>query len=197
MNVKINRAIISCYDKTGLKEFVSELIKLNPDIKIFSSSGTFNELKEVASGNLVEVSEYVGFKEMPSGLVKTLHPKIHSGILADLEDEEQKSYLEKNGIEIFDLVVVNLYPFEAKSSFKETRNNIDIGGVSLLESASKNFLRVSIVCNVNDYGKLLEKLKESDCSSDDNTRLELSKKAVAYLAKYLADINDYFKDLKV
>ncbi|MBS3133091.1 IMP cyclohydrolase [Candidatus Woesearchaeota archaeon] len=199
-NVRINRAIISCYEKRGLKEFASELVKLNPDIKIFSSSGTYKELEPVARNNLVEISEYVGFREMPAGLVKTLHPKIHSGILAELEDPEQKSYLEDNKIEAFDLVVVNLYQFERAVSegkcFEDVRKNIDIGGVSLLEAASKNFLRVAVVADPEDYAQLINALKKNNCSSDLKTRLGLAKKAVAHLQHYLSEINNYFGKLK-
>jgi len=155
MNVKIKTALISCYDKTGLKEFVGELIRLNPGLKIYCSSGTFKELQVVARINLIEVSEYVGFKEMPDGLVKTLHPKIHSGILADLGNEDQKKYLDDNEIDVFDLVVVNLYPFK-KGNFGEARKNMDIGGVSLLEAGCKNFIRVVVISSRSDYGKLLE-----------------------------------------
>lgn len=200
MNVKINRAIISCYDKSGLKEFVSELVKLDPGIKIFSSSGTYMELMEVAKENLAEISEYVGFKEMPSGLVKTLHPKIHSGILADLNDESQKKYMEDNDIEAFDLIVANLYPFgklvKEGKGFEEIRQNIDIGGVSLLEAGSKNFLRVTVVTDPEDYNKLIDTLRNNDGSSDLAIRLALAKKAIAHLAHYLAEINNYFKKLE-
>ncbi len=199
--MKINRAIISCHDKSGLKEFVSGLAKLNPAIKIYSSSGTYRELESVAKKSLIEISEYTGASEMPGGLVKTLHPKIHAGILADLNDDAQRKYLEDNGIEAFDLVVVNLYPFEKAvaegKGFFHARNNIDIGGVSLLEAASKNFLRVTVVSSPEDYGMLLEKLRKNGCSTDIETRLELAKKAMAHLQHYLAEINNYFSSLKV
>jgi phosphoribosylaminoimidazolecarboxamide formyltransferase / IMP cyclohydrolase len=199
-SVKIKRAIISCYDKSGLKEFVSELVKFDSEIKIFSSSGTYRELETVAKGNLAEISEYVGFKEMPSGLVKTLHPKIHSGILAELDDDEQSRYLEDNKIEVFDLVVVNLYPFETAvaegKSPEEVRKNIDIGGVSLLEAASKNFLRVAVVSSPEDYPRLIESLKKNEGCTDLKTRLELAKKAVAHLQHYISEINKYFGKLK-
>ena len=201
MNVKIKNAIISCYAKAGLKEFVAELLKINPDLKIYSSSGTFKELKAVARENLVEVSEYVGFKEMPSGLVKTLHPKLHSGILADLDDDEHKRYLEENDIEAFDLVVVNLYPFEKVvrdgKDVTEVRKNMDIGGVSLLEAASKNFSRVTVVADVNDYDKLLENLRQNDGSSDLKIRLEFAQKALGQLQQYFSEINNYFGKLKL
>ena len=95
--VKDNNVLISCHDKTGLKYFAAELAKISPNARIYCSSGTFNELKKaVAAANLIEISEYTGTKEMPTGLVKTLHPKIHSGILADLNNEQQRKYLEDN-----------------------------------------------------------------------------------------------------
>lgn len=201
MNMKISRAIISCHDKAGLKEFVSELVKINPEIKIYSSSGTHRELESAAKGNLVEISAYTGASEMPGGLVKTLHPKIHSGILADLNDEAQRKYLEDNGIEAFDMVVVNLYPFEKAvaegKGFLHARNNIDIGGVSLLEAAAKNFFRVTAVSSPDDYGMLIEKLRKNDCCTDIATRLELAKKAIAHLQNYLTEIDNYFRSLKV
>ena len=189
MNVKIDNVIISCYEKKGLREFVSQLVKLNPDIKIFSSSGTYKELESVAKDNLVEISEYTGFPEMPGGLVKTLHPKIHAGILADINNSAHKKYLEDNGIQAFDLVVVNLYPFEKVVSegadLETARKNIDVGGVSLLEAASKNFRRVTVVTDPDDYSKVLQE-------SSEELRLELAKKAFAHIAKYLNSISSYF-----
>jgi len=195
MKVKINTALISCYDKTGLADFVGELVRLNPKIKIYSSSGTFKELAAVASNNLKEVSEYVGFKEMPDGLVKTLHPKIHSGILADLSNEEQKKYIDKNGIDVFDLVVVNLYPFKG-GGFSEAKKNMDIGGVSLLESGVKNFSRIVVVSSKDEYDKILKQLREN-FETEMALRLELAKKAISYLRGYMGDIDDYFQKLEL
>lgn len=193
------RALISCYDKSGLRDFVSELIKLNPEIKIFSSNGTFKELKQIAENKLVKISDYTGFREMPSGLVKTLHPKIHSGILADLNDEAQKTYLDENAIEAFDLVVVNLYPFEKAvaegKDFQEIRNNIDVGGVSLIEAAAKNFLRVAVIADPRDYALIIKRLNEKGCI-DTETRLLLAKKALAHLHNYIGEISSYFSKLE-
>ena len=196
--VKINNALISCHDKTGLKYFAAELVKLNPEAKVYCSSGTFNELKKaVAAANLVEISEYTGTREMPAGLVKTLHPKIHAGILADLDDNEQKKYLEDSKAVAFDLVVVNLYPFAAAAdagSVEKARTNVDIGGVSLIESAAKNFLRVAVVVSPVDYEKVLEEMKKnSGCGID--TRLRLAKAAMGYLSAYIGNISDYYDRL--
>lgn len=197
-SVKISNALISCHDKTGLKYFAAELVKINPTIKIYCSSGTFNELKKVADANVVEISEYTGTKEMPAGLVKTLHPKIHSGILADLSDEQQRKYLEFIKAVPFDLVVVNLYPFAASAgsgSIEKARTNIDIGGVSLIEAASKNFLRVAVIVSPVDYERVLEEMKKNNGSCSSETRLKLAKEAMNCISGYIGNISDYYGKL--
>ncbi|MBI2176042.1 hypothetical protein HYU40_01675 [Candidatus Woesearchaeota archaeon] len=197
---RINNALISCHDKTGLKYFASELVNLNPNVRIYCSSGTFKELeKAVPAANLTEISEYTGIKEMPSGLVKTLHPKIHSGILADVNDGQQRKYLEENNAVAFDLVVVNLYPFADAAdagSIEKARTNMDIGGVSLIESAAKNFLRVVIVVSPVDYERLLEELRRNGGYSSIETRIQLAKTAMDYLSAYITNISNYYDRLK-
>lgn len=196
---KIRNVLISCHDKTGLKYFAAELVKLNPEAMIYCSSGTFNELKKaVAAANLAEISEYTGTREMPAGLVKTLHPKIHAGILADLDDNEQKKYLEESKAVAFDLVVVNLYPFAAAAeggSIEKARTNVDIGGVSLIESAAKNFLRVAVVVSPVDYEKVLGEMKKSNGCCGIDTRLRLAKAAMDYLSAYIGNISNYYDRL--
>ncbi len=192
--VKVNAAIISTYDKTGLKFFASELVKINPKITIISSSGTFSEIKKVTPDNLVDVSAYTGFPEMPGGLVKTLHPKIHGGLLGG---EDQQLFMEKNGIQKIDLVVVNLYPFNKVTSEKDctvekARQNIDVGGVGLIEAGCKNFLRVAVISDPSGYGRVLDIMKSNKGSIDLGTRTELAKKGFSYLSKYLKDISDFF-----
>ena len=194
--IAVKNVLISCYDKTGLTYFVSELVKINPDVRIYCSSGTFNELKKVAAANIVEISEYTGVKEMPSGLVKTLHPKIHSGILADLNDEQQKKHLQSIGAVAFDLVVVNLYPFAEASktgSIENARLNIVIGGVSLIESGAKNFPRVAVLVTPTKYKEFLDILRKN--ANDRIIRFQLSQAAVNYLSSYMEKINNYFKNL--
>ncbi len=198
--ITINNALISSHDKTGLKYFASELVKHNKGVRIYCSSGTFNELKKsVPAENLAEVSEYTGTKEMPSGLVKTLHPKIHSGILANLEDREHSQYIESIDAVPFDLVVVNLYPFAEAAhgtSIERARTNMDIGGVSLIEAASKNFLRVTVIVSPVDYEKVLEELrKNSGCGIE--LRLQLAKAALNYLSGYIENMSNYFNKLKI
>ena len=196
--VEVRNALISCHDKTGLKYFASELVKLNPEVKIYCSSGTYSELKKaVAAESLVEISEYTGMKDMPSVLLEALHPKIHAGILADLNDEQQRRYLEENKAVAFDLVVVNMYPFTEASKaggIEKARMNIDIGGVSLIEAAAKNFLRVAVVVSPVDYEKLLEMLRK-DGGVNIETRLQLAKTAMSYLSAYIANIDGYYEKL--
>lgn len=196
--VKISNALFSCHDKTGLKYFAAELVKINPGIRIYCSSGTFKELeKAVPAANLTEISEYTGTKEMPAGLVKTLHPKVHSGILSDANDAEQKAYLESIKAVAFDLVVANLYPFSAAAegnSIEKARTNVDIGGVSLIEAASKNFLRVAVAVSPVDYEKLLEVLRKNG-GSNIETRILLAKTAMGYLSSYISNISSYYDRL--
>ena len=198
-SVKISNVLISCHDKTGLKYFAAELVKLNPKVKIYCSSGTFTELKKaVSAANLIEISEYTGIKEMPAGLVKTLHPKIHAGILADLDDEQQRKYLEENKAVAFDLVVVNLYPFAGAAemgSIEKARTNIDIGGVSLVEAAAKNFLRVAVAVSPVDYEKVLGEMRKNGSSCGIETRIQLAKTAMNYLSAYLENISRYYDRL--
>lgn len=198
--VKVSNALISCHDKTGLKYFAAELVKISPGIRIYCSSGTFSELKKaVSAANLIEISEYTEIREMPAGLVKTLHPKIHSGILADLNDKEQLKYLEDNNAVAFDLVVANLYPFAAAAdagSIEKARTNVDIGGVSLIEAAAKNFLRVAVVVIPVDYEKILEEMKKNSGGCGIDTRIRLAKTAMDYLSAYISNISNYYDKLK-
>ncbi len=195
--VKVNAAIISVHDKTGVAYFVSELLKINPEIRIISSGGTFRELEHVAGSNLIDVSSYTGFPEMPGGLVKTLHPKVHGGLLGN---DEQDDFMKKHGIERIDLVVVNLYPFsEAASAQGSTtehaRKNIDIGGVSLIEAGCKNFLRVAVVTEPFYYGLLIDVLKQNSGCTLFETRIELAKLGLMHISRYLNGISSYFQKL--
>ena len=197
--VQISTAIISVHDKTGIKYFASELARLNPDVKIISSGGTYKEIEKVAAGNVVDVSSYTGFPELPGGLVKTLHPKLHGGILGG-DEQEQDSFMKSHGIEKIDLVVVNLYPFKKVSSEKNVpveiaRANMDVGGVSLIEAGCKNFLRVAVVTEPTDYEKILEHLRAHNTRTDLALRLSLAKRGVAHISSYLAAISQYFSGL--
>ena len=196
--VKIRRAIISTYDKKGVADFADGLVKLNPELEIYSSSGTASELQKKVMRNVKEISDYTKFPEMPSGLVKTLHPKIHAGILAEPGNEEQSAYMQMHGIKEFDLIVVNLYPFSVVSSdssktVEDARRNMDIGGVSLIEAASKNFLRVAVITDPKDYSWVLAAIKKNNGCLDMKSRVQLAKKALKYLAGYVGSMSYYYE----
>ncbi len=189
---KISNAIVSVYDKRGLTAFVSELDKLG--IKIYSTGGTYSMIKGEGV-SAVKVEDYTGFPEMMNGRVKSLHPKIHGGILADRSEQAHLEAAEKHGIALFDMVVVNLYPFqetvEKNMSMDDIIENIDIGGPTLIRSAAKNFRNVAIVTSPDDYWSIIEELKENGQLSIE-TRFELSKKAFAHTAFYDGFISSHF-----
>ena len=184
-------ALISLSDKTNLEEIVSFLIK--KDVKILSTGGTYKAIKEITD-KVIEVSEFTGFEEMMDGRVKTLHPKIHAGILARREFDMK--VLEERGYETIDLVIVNLYPFtetiKKGSSFEDAIENIDIGGPTMIRAAAKNFKDVVVVCNPNDYSHIIREWNENDGISYE-TRKNLSQKVFALMANYNKSISDYLK----
>lgn len=184
-------ALISLSDKTNLEEIVSFLIK--KDVKILSTGGTYKAIKEITD-KVIEVSEFTGFEEMMDGRVKTLHPKIHAGILARRESDMK--VLEERGYEAIDLVIVNLYPFtetiKKGSSFEDAIENIDIGGPTMIRAAAKNFKDVVVVCNPNDYSHIIREWDENDGISYE-TRKNLSQKVFALMANYNKSISDYLK----
>jgi len=188
---KIKRALISVSDKTGIVDFAKQLSTQN--IEILSTGGTAKLLSE-NNINVIEVSDYTGFPEMMDGRVKTLHPKIHGGILArrGIDDDVMK----KHDILGIDLLVVNLYPFEeaiAKSDcdLANAIENIDIGGPSMLRAAAKNNNDVTVVVNTNDYPLVLDELTNNNGSVTNTTRFDLAVKVFEHTAKYDAAIANY------
>jgi len=157
---KIKRAIISVSDKSDLKTILPSLKKFN--IEIISSGGSFKKIKSM-NYNCTEVSNYTGFDEMLDGRIKTLHPKIHAGILNVRKNKNHNKKLKKKKIPNIDLVIVDLYPFEKKLNekvkFNELIEHIDIGGPALVRSAAKNFNDVTIISNIADYQNLAKELK--------------------------------------
>lgn len=195
--MKIERALLSVSDKTGIVEFAKGLAELK--IQLISTGGTAKLLKE-ADLSVTEVKELTGFPEMLGGRVKTLHPAIHGGILARRDDPSHQKELSKHHIAPIDLVVVNLYPFEttiAKESYtlEEALEQIDIGGPALIRSAAKNFEAVGVIVDPEDYPKVLEELKKESCLSR-KTRLRLAEKAFAYTARYDTLIAGYLEEVK-
>lgn len=187
INMPIQRALISVSDKTGIVEFAKKLAQKN--IEILSTGGTAGILKE-AGVAVVDVSEYTGFPEMMDGRVKTLHPKIHGGILAIRKNEDHCDQAEKAGIKMIDLVVANFYPFEKEPGIE----NIDIGGPSMVRSAAKNCEYVTVVTNPEDYEEVwLEILKNGETSPD--LRKKMARKAFTMTKSYDQAIEHYFREM--
>ncbi|MCB1008678.1 MAG: bifunctional phosphoribosylaminoimidazolecarboxamide formyltransferase/IMP cyclohydrolase, partial [Acidobacteria bacterium] len=184
------RALLSVSDKTGLVELARGLDALG--IELVSTGGTLRHLTE-AGIPARAVSEVTGFPEILDGRVKTLHPKIHGGILADRRREEHLATLESEGIGRIDLVIVNLYPFERTvatpgSSYDEIVEQIDIGGPSMVRAAAKNHAGVAVVVEPDDYPTLLDALRAHEARVPDELRQELARKAFAHTAAYDAAI---------
>jgi phosphoribosylaminoimidazolecarboxamide formyltransferase/IMP cyclohydrolase len=199
--VKVGRALISVSDKNGITDFASVLYELNPDITILSSGGTYKHLKpesEKRGYKLTEVAEYTGFPESPGGLLKTLHPRVHGAHLLNLDNPEHAKYMNENGIIPTDLVVVNLYPFQKKveegAPIDVVRENIDIGGPSMIRSAAKNFLRVAVIVDPAQYAEVLKELRETGGNTKLKTRIALADRAFSNTAEYDSAIAKFFKD---
>jgi len=181
---KIQRALISVSDKTGIVDFARELASLG--VELLSTGGTAKLLAE--SGiRVIEVSDYTGFPEMMDGRVKTLHPKIHGGILGRRGTDD--AVMAEHDIGGIDLVVVNLYPFEqtvAKPdcSLEDAIENIDIGGPTMIRAAAKNHKDVTIVVDASDYGRVLEEMKANDGATTYPTRFDLAVKTYEHTARY-------------
>ena len=184
------RALLSVFDKTGIVELAKELVE-KYDYEIVSTGQTAELLKK-NSIPAIEVSEITGFPEMLSGKVKTLHPNIHAGILADTKSSEELKEITDKNIKPFDIVVVNLYPFEkvAKEEHDEDLliKNIDIGGVTLLRAAAKNNKNVTVVSSPDEYEKLLENLSQNNGQTGDDLRKEFALKAFEITSKYDSEI---------
>ena len=183
---KIQRALISVSDKTGLAGFASELHRLG--IEIISTGGTARSLKE-AGVPVIEIGEFTGFPEMLDGRVKTLHPKVHGGLLYIRGNAEHEKQAAAHGIKPIDLVVVNLYPFEktvAKPdvTLHDAIENIDIGGPSMLRSAAKNHASVTVVVDPADYSEVLREIREHGGGTSEEFRAKLAVKVFEITSRY-------------
>ncbi len=188
----VSRALISVSDKTGILDFAQSLIAL--DIAILSTGGTYNVLKD-AGLSVTEVSDYTGFPEMMDGRVKTLHPKIHGGLLGRRGTDD--AIMAEHGIDAIDMVVVNLYPFEATvakadCSLEEAIENIDIGGPTMLRSAAKNHKDVAVITDPADYARILKELQANNGQLSHATRFDLAIKTFEQTARYDGAIANYF-----
>ncbi|CAA0078534.1 Bifunctional purine biosynthesis protein PurH [BD1-7 clade bacterium] len=188
----IRRALISVSDKTGIVEFAKDLA--DQGVALLSTGGTYRLLNENGLA-VTEVSEYTGFPEMMDGRVKTLHPKVHGGILARRGQDD--AIMAEHGIDAIDMVVVNLYPFEqtvAKDdcSLEDAIENIDIGGPTMVRAAAKNNAFVNIVVNASDYSAIIAEMQANNASTSKATRFDLAIKAYEHTAAYDGAIANYF-----
>ena len=193
---KIKRALISVSDKKNLKSLLSNLKKYN--IEIISSGGTFKEIKKLGFKS-TEISEFTNFYEILGGRVKTLHPKIHGGILNKRKNKKHLQDMKLNNFKNIDLVIVNFYPFEA--TIKETSNhekiieNIDIGGPTLIRAAAKNYNDVTVISSSNYYNELADQLKKNNGSTSLEFRKKMSLNSFSETAYYDALISNYFNKI--
>ncbi len=191
--IKIRRALLSVTDKSGLVELARDLASFG--VEIISTGGTARAI-EAGEIAVVDVSQVTGFPEMLDGRVKTLHPKIHGGILARRDAADHVAQLARNDIEPIDLVVVNLYQFQKavadpKCTLAQAVENIDIGGPCLIRAAAKNFEGVAVVTDPADYKSLLDEMKATGGSISRPTRFWLAQKAFALTAAYDEAISAY------
>ena len=194
MNLKrVKRAIISVSDKSNLKTILPILKKFK--IEIISSGGSFKKIKSMKY-NCVEVSNYTGFPEMLSGRVKTLHPKIHAGILNIRKNATHRKELKKQNFSEIDLVIVDLYPFEEqlKKKSKKLIEYIDIGGITLIRAAAKNFNDVTVISNIDDYLHLAKELKINKGSTSIKFRKYMSAKAFSVTAYYDSVVSNWLNN---
>jgi phosphoribosylaminoimidazolecarboxamide formyltransferase/IMP cyclohydrolase len=193
MKTKIRNALISVSDKENLTLLLKILKKYN--IKIISSGGTYSFIKKLGH-KCTEVSKYTGFKEMLDGRVKTLHPKIHAGILHDRQNRNHRNEMTKQNFPAIDLIVVNFYPFQQvvtnTSDAKNIIENIDIGGPTMVRAAAKNFNNVTIITSKNDYSHLVKEIEKNKGATTFKFRELMSSKAFGLTAYYDAMIANWF-----
>jgi phosphoribosylaminoimidazolecarboxamide formyltransferase/IMP cyclohydrolase len=194
---KIRRAVISVSNKSGVVSFAKELASMG--VEILSTGGTAKALREQGV-SVLDISEYTGFPEMLDGRVKTLHPKVHGGLLGQRSKPEHVKKMEEHGILPIDLVAVNLYPFEAtiakeECTLEDAIENIDIGGPTMIRAAAKNYPDVTVIVDPEDYAVVLSELKQKgEVSAETNFRL--AKKVYQHTARYDAAISNYLGQIE-
>ena len=194
---KIKKALISVSDKKNLKDLLKVLTRYK--IELISSGGTYKEIKRLKF-KCLEVSEYTGSPEILDGRVKTLHPKIHAGILCKRNNKSHNIDLKNNNFEKIDLVIVNFYPFE--KTIEQSNNhlkiieNIDIGGPTMVRSAAKNYNDVTVITSLGQYNELMNEIKKNEGATSINFREKMSLEAFSETAYYDAVISNYFNKIK-
>jgi phosphoribosylaminoimidazolecarboxamide formyltransferase/IMP cyclohydrolase len=208
--VKVQHVLVSVSDKSGLDTFIPGLLDIAPQIRFFSTGGTYGRIKEILGAgfedHLTQVSAYTGQPETQGGLVKTLDFKIYLGLLTETYNESHQADLQRTAAVPIDMVVVNLYPFretiaQAGVTPEQARGNIDIGGPCMIRAAAKNLLRVASVTNPGDYDGILAELRDSGGCTTLAMRYRLAGLAFEHTASYDRAIADYlaktpFDDVK-
>lgn len=198
--VKVRHVLISVSDKEGLDILVPRLKEINPDVRFFSTGGTYKRLQQIlgsaADQCLTQVSDYTGQPETQGGLVKTLDFKIYLGLLTETYNDAHQSDLQRTQAVSIDMVVVNLYPFKATIAqqdvtVEKARGNIDIGGPCMIRASAKNFIRVASVVDPSDYGQIVDELADSNGATSLDMRYRLACKAFAHTAEYDSTIAAY------
>jgi phosphoribosylaminoimidazolecarboxamide formyltransferase/IMP cyclohydrolase len=192
--VPLRKAIVSTANKSGLIEFIQALMEICPELVIYSTGGTYTSLQThlspgIIRKNLHSISEYTGQPEMQGGLVKTLDYRIYLGLLSETYNEAHRADLVRMQASPFDLVVVNLYPFQEAISkpnctIEDGRTHIDIGGPTLLRAGAKNFLRVATLCDPSDYPGFLEAVRNTGGCTSLSQRFGLARKVFRHTAEY-------------
>ncbi|AFG37675.1 AICAR transformylase/IMP cyclohydrolase PurH [Spirochaeta africana] len=195
-NVPLRTALISVSDKTGLAELVVGLAETCPGMTVYSTGGTYRGIEQTITEHglqdrltLTQVSAYTGQPEMQGGLVKTLDFRIYLGLLSETYNAAHRQDLQRTGAEVFDLTVVNLYPFTAAAAaegatLEDARANIDIGGPTMIRASAKNYLRVTAVCRPNDYPELLQQLRTNNGATRLDFRYRMARAAFTHTAEY-------------
>jgi phosphoribosylaminoimidazolecarboxamide formyltransferase/IMP cyclohydrolase len=196
---KIERALISVTDKSGVVNFAIALSKFG--VKILSTGGTAKVLRD-GGVSVTDISAYTGFPEMMDGRIKTLHPKVHGGLLGVRDNPEHVRMMNDHGIKPIDLIAVNLYQFEKAVSkegvtLEEAIENIDIGGPAMLRSSAKNFKDVTVIVDPLDYGLVLKEMEELGGSTSLKTRFSLAKKVFQLTHKYDGAISRYLEKVSI
>jgi len=200
--ITIRRVLVSLADKSGLEQLLQGLSPFA--IEVYSTGGTYTSIQKWMGAHpsrltLIRLEDYLNYPEMPGGLVKTLHPRVHGGLLADLDDAHQVEHMQKQGMVAFDLLAVNLYPFEKTvaggGTLEECRQQIDIGGVAMLRAGAKNFGRLAVLTRPQDYPEVLQEMAAGGTLSA-ATRLKLARIAFQQVLAYDQAISQYFDALE-
>lgn len=198
--VKVKHVLVSVSDKSGLDTLIPGMIELNPDIKFFSTGGTFTRIQEIlgtrADTCLTRVSEYTGQPETQGGLVKTLDFRIYLGLLTETYNDAHQQDLKRTDSVAIDMVIGNLYPFKETIArpdvtIEQARGNIDIGGPCMIRASAKNFIRVASVVNPSDYTSVLTDMKANQGRTSLDLRFRLARKAFEHTAAYDRTIADF------